>query len=374
MSIKLGLTNANFKWIAQQLNCSPEMVISVSKVECKREPFDADGFPAILFERHIFYRKAPVSKRAEWAKAYPQICNPKTTPKGGYGSYAAQRVKFSQAFALDRDAAMKACSWGPFQELGANYADYGFETVGEFVDTMKDGLGGAVDIFIKSIKHRGLDDDMRDLRFSVIARLYNGAGYRKFKYDELLEAAYLEAKRQRIAWNRLTAKAPSRKGGTPDIEAFITPSASDVISEPGDAGPVDSGTPDPHSTSNPSSSKEKVAIEKPASQGFMEGIWKRITGLFGGNVGLDVASDKLQQVNALGLSAETWNRILIFAAVASGLYLAFYVWHFYMDYRRNKQITQALIRENSTEGNFVQLVDSDQLEAYKARGYKIITR
>lgn len=247
----LKLSNGNFKWIAEEIGCEPEMVMAVTAVECKREPFDSDGFPAILFERHIFYRKAPAHKRDEWARQYPRICNRYPTPPGGYGSYSAQRGFFSQAFALDRDAAMKACSWGPFQEMGMNYADYGFDTVGEFVDTMKDGLGGACEIFIKSIKHRGIDDDMREHRYSIIARLYNGANYKKFHYDDKIEDEYRQAKRRQIPWDDIVATEPSRKGNPAPIDTFVEEVDSDPVEPspaPGDEDPGVLPVPPDHST------------------------------------------------------------------------------------------------------------------------------
>ena len=151
MAVKLGLTNENFKWIAQQIdkNCEPEMVMAFSRVECKREPFDADGFPAILYERHVAYRNIePKSRAVSLAKQFPLLIARSGYGKGGYGSYAQQRIKFSQAFKIDQNMAMEACSWGPFQELGENWEQYGFNNVGEFVDTMKNGLYGACDIFI----------------------------------------------------------------------------------------------------------------------------------------------------------------------------------------------------------------------------------
>lgn len=217
----LGLTNENFKWLAQQLGCDPEMVMSVAKTECKRDPFDADGFPAILFERHIFYRNAPRDKRDQWHMLYPTICNPQATPAGGYGSYDDQRAKFDQAFGLNPDAAMEACSWGPFQELGANFRDYDFATVGEFVDTMKDGLGGACEIFVKSMKHRGLQGPMQLHQFVTIAMRYNGTSFRRFNYDGQLRDNYNHAEALHIQWAVIAATEPPRKAA-PGTDAPVS--------------------------------------------------------------------------------------------------------------------------------------------------------
>lgn len=189
-----------FKRLATELRCEPEALMAVSQVEAPRGGFYEDGFPTILFERHKFYKNARRDKRDEWQRLYPAICNHSATPRGGYGSVAGQRVKFSQAFALDPDAAMMACSWGAFQELGENYDDYGFANVGEFVDMMKSGIDGQLDIFVRSIKKRGLVDELQRKNWAGFARNYNGAGYRRFQYDEQMANAYRVFKGKRINW------------------------------------------------------------------------------------------------------------------------------------------------------------------------------
>lgn len=180
--------------------------MAVSHVEAPKGGFYDDGFPAILFERHKFYKHARRDKRNEWYSLYPTICNPTATPRGGYGSVDKQRVKFSQAFALDPDAAMMACSWGAFQELGENYDDYGFHSVGEFVDKMKSGIEGQLEIFIRSIRHRGLVDELQRKDAAGFARLYNGANYRRFEYDDQIKNAYTIFKAKNIDWDRVMSE------------------------------------------------------------------------------------------------------------------------------------------------------------------------
>jgi hypothetical protein len=411
MAINLGLKDPHFKWIAERINCEPEMVISFSKVECKRPPFDADGFPAILFERHIFYRNLPREMRAQVARDHPDLCAPKGYGPGGYGTYAQQRGKFNRAFAIHPDAAMEACSWGAFQELGENWHDYGFARVGDFVDAMKNGLRGQCEIFIKSIKHRGLQDEMQRRDFPTLARLYNGAGYRKFNYDGQIHDEYNIARNRRVNWDKVEAAPPPSRGGTeelpiihpdptyPNIEhvpdehqdaedttdppAIDPPEVDDenagtkTQQAPGASVEIDpSGGVKIDATGGTSTPgpKEKIAIEKPKPSGFVDGIWKRITGLFGGNVGLDALVDKAQQVSALGLSPAAWEKIGTLALIGSGIYLAFYAWHWWSNHRRDKELTLSLIKENSTADNFVQLISKDQIPEFKERGYKIITR
>lgn len=184
------LTQNDFCLAAAKLGCDVAAILAVAEVESHGSGFYDDGFPAILLERHKFYRHADKQKRDAWATEFPQICNPHATPRGGYGTSREQRIKFNQAFALDPDAAMMACSWGIFQELGENYAAVGFQTVGQFVDAMKSGAPAHLQIFIRSIVKRGLKPALQRHNWSFFALYYNGANYRENDYDGKMRRAY----------------------------------------------------------------------------------------------------------------------------------------------------------------------------------------
>jgi hypothetical protein len=195
---KLTLDNSDFYAAGKNLGVEPAAIKAVATVESSGSGFYDDGFPTILFERHKFYKHAPVAKRDEWMDQYPEICNKTSTPKGGYGDKLAQKIKFNIAFGLDKQAAMKACSWGMFQELGENFADCGFADVGKFVDTMKSGAPGHLDIFVRSIKHRKLEPKMKAHDWAGFAENYNGQNYKKFNYDTKIAAAYEKAKKEKF--------------------------------------------------------------------------------------------------------------------------------------------------------------------------------
>lgn len=198
MSKALVLTDLHYCRTATVLGCEPEFLKAVATEESHGSGFDADEFPTILFERHKFYKNAHRANRDDWFRKYPVICNPARTPKGGYGSKTDQRKKFTIAFKLDPDAAMMACSWGAFQELGENYDDYGFHTVGEFVDMMKSGIDGQLEIFVRSIRHRGLTDELQRKDSKGFARNYNGPKFFEFQYDTNIDAEYRQNKKHPI--------------------------------------------------------------------------------------------------------------------------------------------------------------------------------
>lgn len=190
MTVKPKITEKDYKAAAKKLGCQIAVIKAVVSVESNGDGFDDDGFPTILFERHKFWKHAPAGKRDEWFEKFPSICNPQSTARGGYGTTADQRKKFNQAFKLNKNAAMKACSWGTFQELGENYHDLGFKTVGEFVEQMKKSQGAHLEIFIKSITVRNLKDELQRRDWKAFAKNYNGPNYEKFSYDKQLASAY----------------------------------------------------------------------------------------------------------------------------------------------------------------------------------------
>jgi large-conductance mechanosensitive channel len=119
---------------------------------------------------------------------------------------------------------------------------------------------------------------------------------------------------------------------------------------------------------------DKIAVEKPEPKNFIEKMWKKITGVFGGGAVTDVTTEKLAQVNALGLSYDFWKRIVYFAVAAGVIYLIVELVHHYQEVKRDKEITNELVKANSTESNKVVLVDKDNIEYFKARGYRIVYR
>jgi hypothetical protein len=91
---------------------------------------------------------------------------------------------------LDKEAALKACSWGKFQILGANYKAVGFASVREMVDAHVKSPRGHLKAFLGFIKSRNLQNAMKQKNWADIAKGYNGAGYKTFNYDERIKAEY----------------------------------------------------------------------------------------------------------------------------------------------------------------------------------------
>lgn len=177
------LTEKDFEIAAKILRCEIASVKAVAEIESLGKGFYADGFPVILFERHVFRKYT----KGKYNQSHPHLSG----PAGNYGAAGQnQRNKFNEAFALSPTAAMKACSWGKFQIMGFNHAVCGFATVGELVDAMKVSEGEQLLAFVKFVIGNNLADELRKKQWAAFAKGYNGAGYKKNNYDVKLAAAY----------------------------------------------------------------------------------------------------------------------------------------------------------------------------------------
>ena len=205
---KPKLTDADYCRAAAKLQCEVAAIKAVAEAETKDKPFYSDGFPVILFERHIFRKKT----NGRFSKTHPHLSG----PAGGYGKAGAnQRRKFSEAFALDADAAMQSCSWGRFQIMGFNYAICGFKNVGAFVDAMKESEQGQLDAFVAYVKNNFLDDELREKKWGAFARGYNGPDYKKNQYDTKMAAFYKKFAAQKLDCKAVLAAEKAAQNDTP---------------------------------------------------------------------------------------------------------------------------------------------------------------
>lgn len=180
---KPKISDADLCRAAKRLRTGVPEIKTFLAVETKNKGFDAQDRPLILFERHWFHKLT----RGRYDATHPNISN---RSAGGYGSSASQYDRFSIAFQLDPEAAMKSASWGLGQVMGFNHLIVGYATVGEFVDAMKESEGKQLDASVEFILHNHLDDELRKHDWAGFARGYNGAAYKKNQYDTKLAKFY----------------------------------------------------------------------------------------------------------------------------------------------------------------------------------------
>ena len=180
------LADADFTAAAAKLACDVAAIRAVAKVESSRSPFDDLGRPTILYERHLFDRLTGGRFRGQ----HPDLSNPEA---GGYGTFASQYGKLERAYALDADAALKACSWGMFQILGENHVDAGFGTVADYVKAMCQTAAEHLKAFVSFIlANPGMHTALRNRDWAGFARRYNGPAFHKNNYDVRMADAFRE--------------------------------------------------------------------------------------------------------------------------------------------------------------------------------------
>lgn len=187
-----ALTADDFKAAANRLNVPVGRIKGVRKVEAPRGPFDDDGRPSILYERHKFRNHTdPVGR---FNVDHPDLSGPPFGP-GGYGPFSAQYDRLLRACALDPDAAFQACSWGAFQVLGENAVALGYPSAFDMAITLTTSEAAHLESFVRYVEVNNLVDELRACTPGNAAscvpfvKAYNGPGYKMFNYHTKLADA-----------------------------------------------------------------------------------------------------------------------------------------------------------------------------------------
>lgn len=182
------LVEQDFIDAAKLLNVEIEAIKAVTAVESNGGGFFEDGRPKILFEAHLYGKLT----NHIYDSSNPNISCikwDKTLYKGGIKEY--DRLK--EAINLNREAALKATSFGLFQILGMNYKICGFESVDKFVEAQVKSEGKQLESFVKFVKNNKLDQYLKDKNWAEFTRHYNGPGQVEL-YSSKLQQAYNKAK------------------------------------------------------------------------------------------------------------------------------------------------------------------------------------
>jgi hypothetical protein len=217
---------------AADLGCDVAAVQAVAHVESRRAPFQSDGRPTILYERHIFRRRTGRRFDAD----HPRLSG----PRGNYGKYAEQYDKLTAAMALDADAALEATSWGAFQIMGFNHEACGFATVEDFVAAMVESADRHLEAFTGFLLRNGLDAALRGHDWARFARGYNGPAFRDNAYDQKLAAAWARfAEAPAAAPTPTTPTTTARDDGPPARVRSVADLQRALVFLALDPGPVD---------------------------------------------------------------------------------------------------------------------------------------
>lgn len=198
------ITEDDYKNAAKALGCEVNVIKAIAKVESGgRSGYDKKNRPLILYERHVFARNTkPPGKYNQSNSNLSSKVGYKLKKKGNKASvdelkrnyYAGSSdenyKRLAKAYALDKKAALKACSWGKFQILGENFQTCGYPSVESFVADQVRDEKGQLHAFLNYIKSKKLQLPLKTKNWKKIAEGYNGKYYKKFNYDERIKHAY----------------------------------------------------------------------------------------------------------------------------------------------------------------------------------------
>ena len=216
------ITEDDYEKAAKELGCEVEVIKAIAMQETMKlkklglGSFDKHNRPTIMYERHYFSEKT----QNRYDEVNPDISSPKAyiggharkkeifeyvTKEGEkikkikfvpyddgnhYGLYSWQYNKLAKAYALDKDAAIRACSWGMFQVMGDNYAACGFKTPYDFAKAMSKSEQEHLKAFVAYCKYYKLEKALKEKDWKKIAYGYNGPTYFKNQYDEKIRIEY----------------------------------------------------------------------------------------------------------------------------------------------------------------------------------------
>ncbi len=178
---------------AELLGVPVAAVATVAQVESSGHGFDATSKPAILFERHVFYKQLIKNGKsdadvASLAERMPNIVNQK---RGGYVGGSGEQGRFSSASQIDETSAIESCSWGMFQIMGYHWVRLGYTDAQDFRLHMQESEGEQLQAFCKFIlTDADLLKALKEQSWDVFARLYNGPAYKENLYDVKLARAF----------------------------------------------------------------------------------------------------------------------------------------------------------------------------------------
>ena len=198
------LTKDDFIAAGKLLACHPGMIEALALKETRGKAFLPDGRPAILFERHQFYKRLPIVRKAGQTQASllaireqavkndGDICS---SVRGGYKGGAAEYDRLARAQKYSDTAALESASWGQFQVMGFNAVPIGYASVQEFVRLMNQGIDQHLIALVRFIlaTPKALKG-IREQNFPMLAGAYNGPAYAENKYDTDLQKLFNQVK------------------------------------------------------------------------------------------------------------------------------------------------------------------------------------
>lgn len=220
--------------VAASRKIEPPALLAVVEVESAGKSLEQDGrTPCLLFERHVFYRELKKRFGADSAQLRRAVnsglANSSWQPKTQYkdqGKSASRLDLFRRACEIDRECAIRSCSWGVGQTMGFLAEELKFKNAIQMFEYMvAGGVPAQVECMIREIERKRMIPKLNAHDWAGFAYLYNGAGYKKMSYDTKMAAAYLKWKKVELPKAGPVA-APAVK---PQVPAELRPAPQAAI-------------------------------------------------------------------------------------------------------------------------------------------------
>jgi hypothetical protein len=183
----MKLLATDFTWAAVELSCLDAAIRAVATVESRGKGFDDRGVPIILFEAHKFSEFT----QHRFDESHPRISSLHWDRALYTGSNMEEHLRLEEAALLDREAALRAASWGLFQILGDNWQACGYASLQEFINAAYHSERGHLEMFVGFLKNNPrMRKALVNHDWVAFARMYNGPAFAKNHYDAKLAAAY----------------------------------------------------------------------------------------------------------------------------------------------------------------------------------------
>lgn len=157
--------------------------------------------PVILYERHKFHQFTDGRFDQYSITINDQIYYLSSVNPGGYGPVSIQHDKLDAAVKLNREAALRSCSYGLFQLMGFNYSICGYDSLQRFINAMWQSVDDHLWAFAtfvtsnrKTVNGKSLIQALRETPpdFLTAALIYNGPKQARNGYSIKFKKAYYE--------------------------------------------------------------------------------------------------------------------------------------------------------------------------------------
>lgn len=173
--------------VAHEIGVGEDEIHAILDVESRGRGFDDQGRVIMLFEPHIFYKEL----RREPTKRNRAVRQGLAYKRWGTTRYPKDSYpRLLKAIKIDREAAIRSCSWGLGQIMGFNHGMVGYGSAEAMVKAFAADEDNHLEAIVDFIVKAGLDDEIRRHDWAGFARGYNGPGYKKHNYHGRLAHRY----------------------------------------------------------------------------------------------------------------------------------------------------------------------------------------